>query len=198
MRGREPELVGRVLLRREGVHLATGGIDRLGDVAGGATFGALERQVFEEVRNPRTGRGFVTVADTDPTADGDGPGVREVLGDHPQPVVESCDGDVFGDRRAVARVVARGAHRRLSADRHHHRCDHRATTAAAAAVAATTRLSLSRGGRDRVGAELAELGAQLVVEGVFERHVLDARVAGTAVAAGSRQALASLTGGECS
>jgi hypothetical protein len=45
----EPQVVGGVLLRREGVHLAAHGIDRLRDGAGRSVRGALEQQLFEEV-----------------------------------------------------------------------------------------------------------------------------------------------------
>ncbi len=43
------EVVARVLLRREGIHLSADGIDGLSDVLGGPRRGSLEQHVLDEV-----------------------------------------------------------------------------------------------------------------------------------------------------
>jgi hypothetical protein len=63
--GEEPHVERGVVLRREGVQLAADGVDRLGDVGGGAAVAALEQQVFEEVR--RAGLiGLLVASDRNP------------------------------------------------------------------------------------------------------------------------------------
>jgi hypothetical protein len=68
MRARQPRDVRRVLLRREGVHVAADTVDRLGDVTGRASVRSLEQQVLEEVGDAAQRLRLVTRSDADPHA----------------------------------------------------------------------------------------------------------------------------------
>ena len=80
---------GRVLLGGEGVHVAADRVDGLGDVAGAAGVGALEQQVLEEVRGPPLGRRLVARAGVHPERQGGRVGVRHLLGDDLDAVVQA-------------------------------------------------------------------------------------------------------------
>ena len=89
-----------VLTRGEGVHVATDGVDGLGDGTGRAGLGALEEQVLEEVADARDGRRLVASADADPHAGGHRAGMGHGVGDHLDAVGEGRDAGFRGGHGA--------------------------------------------------------------------------------------------------
>src|SRR5437763_336855 len=75
-----------VLLRGERVGLAPDGLDLAGDLQRCPPPGALEQQVFQEVRGTRQDRGLVARADRDPHAERHAAHGGDRLGDDAQPV----------------------------------------------------------------------------------------------------------------
>ena len=88
MLGQHPYVEGRVLLGRVGVHVAAHGVDLLGDLARGAFGSPLEKEVLEEVRDPRLLRRLVARAGPDPDADTERGDVRHRLAHEPDAVFE--------------------------------------------------------------------------------------------------------------
>ena len=84
----EAGVEGRVLLGGEGVHLAADGLDRLGDLASRALFGALEQQVLEEVGDAGQFRTLVPRPDIDPEAERHRAYVGHPLADETDAVAE--------------------------------------------------------------------------------------------------------------
>ncbi len=84
-------VVGGALARGIGVEVAADRLDLLGDVAGAAPFGALERHVLEEMRGAVYRRRLVPRPDIDPDAERDGVDRVDPVGDHPQSVRQCRD-----------------------------------------------------------------------------------------------------------
>ena len=152
---RQPGVEGGVLPGGEGVHLAADRVDGLGDLARRAALGALEQQVLEEVRRA----GQLVAASSRPPTPTHTPsvterasGMRSVTTRRPlaSSVIARLRGDQLPPTRAAS-TAAGGGHRR-----------------GAASVTAGRR---RRPARRRLGrAEVAELLADLGLEGVLERH----------------------------
>ena len=80
------DVVARVFLRGERVHLAADRIDRLRDVLGAPGRRALEEHVLDEVRDAALLLRLVARAAREPDADADGPHMRHPLGKQPETV----------------------------------------------------------------------------------------------------------------
>ena len=87
------DVVAGVFLRRERVELAADGVDRLGDVLGGARAGALEEHVLDEMGDAAAVDGLVPRPARQPDAEADGPDVRHRLGDEAETGIQdlACD-----------------------------------------------------------------------------------------------------------
>ena len=85
-------VIGGALARGIGVEMAADRLDLLGDGAGAAPLGALERHVLEEMRDAVDLRRLVPRADIDPEAERDRVDRVDPVGDDPQAVgsVASC------------------------------------------------------------------------------------------------------------
>ena len=86
--------IGGGLQAGGGVELAADRLDLLGDVAGAAPLGALERHVLEQVRDAVLVLPLVARAGRHPDAERHGLDVRHVVGDHAQAVrqhASACD-----------------------------------------------------------------------------------------------------------
>jgi hypothetical protein len=75
------------------------GLDLLGDVAGAAALGALERHVLEEMREAVDLRRLVAGADANPDAQGHGFDPLHGLADHAQAVGQRADPDAHAETR---------------------------------------------------------------------------------------------------
>src|SRR5207247_877416 len=82
---------GRVLLGREGVHVAADGVDLFRDALGGAVRGPLEHHVLDEMADAALRVRLVAAAALQPDADGDAAHVRHGLGQESEAIGE----DVF-------------------------------------------------------------------------------------------------------
>jgi hypothetical protein len=89
----DPDVVGGVLLRGEGVHLPTDRLHRFGDLLGAAGLGALEQQVLEEVAGAGQRVGLVARARPRPEAHRHRPQLRHGLGDDAQAVRQARPSD---------------------------------------------------------------------------------------------------------
>ena len=90
-------VVAGVLLARGGVRVAAHRVEGLGDVQGGASPGALEQQVLEEVGGAEVPVGLVPRADPDPRAHRRRAQARHLLGEH----TDTAGQDGATDRRTV-------------------------------------------------------------------------------------------------
>src|SRR5690606_7094536 len=144
-------------------------VDRLRDGPRRPRGGALEQEVLEEVGGTGELCRLVTPTDPDPDADGHGPGLGHPLGHEPDAVAQPGVSDVLVDRRHVPRsvggvVTAAGPPTGPAAH------GDRSATAPATTTVAPPALTAARRRGHR--AEIAELVAQLGIEGVLERHRL--------------------------
>ena len=80
------DVVARVFLGGEGVHLPADRVDRLGDVLGAAGRGALEEHVLDEVGDAALLLRLVARAAREPHADADRAHVRHPLGEETETV----------------------------------------------------------------------------------------------------------------
>ena len=80
----QPHVEHGLLVGRERVHLAADRLHRLRDLARRAPVGALEQQVFEEVRSARLLGRFVSCSTSYPRTDRDRPGGGQRFGDDAQ------------------------------------------------------------------------------------------------------------------
>ena len=83
-------VVAGVLLAGEGVEHAADGVEGLGDLRGGALFGALEQQVLDEMRGAVFGRLLVARAVLDPNANRRGDHLRHRLGENAHAVSDNA------------------------------------------------------------------------------------------------------------
>lgn len=92
-----------LFLGSEGVEHAANGIHFAGDVFGGASLGALEDHMFEEMGGAVFGGGFPAGAVADPDANGDGTDVLHSLRDNHEAVGESVTIDIarVGDHKLL-------------------------------------------------------------------------------------------------
>ena len=79
-------VIRRAFARGIGVEVAADRLDLLGDRAGAAPLGALERHVFEKMRDAVDLRRLVPCADIDPQAERDRVHGIDAVGDDAQPV----------------------------------------------------------------------------------------------------------------
>ncbi len=84
-------VIGRALARGIGVEVAADRLDLLGDGAGAAPLGALERHVLEEMGGAVDLRHLVPGADIDPEAERGRVHRIDPVGDDPEPVRERCE-----------------------------------------------------------------------------------------------------------
>ena len=89
------QVVTRVFLGGKRVHLPTDRVDRLGNVLGAASRGALEEHVLDKMRDPALLNRLVTRAAGEPDTDAHGSHVRHPLGEEAKAVRKH----VAGDRR---------------------------------------------------------------------------------------------------
>ena len=188
---RHAQVEDRLLLGGVGVEVATGGVDGHRDPLGVPRRGALEQQVLEEVRDAGLLDRLVPAADADPDPDGDRAGPVDRLGHHPGAVGQRRPPDRgvvprlgpglhwTGARPSRARRTAPGRDRpagptstcapvRSAAAR-------APSSVAAAAPTALTTIAVGTAAAADAGtggSELAELLAQLVLEGVLEGDVV--------------------------
>ena len=113
-------VIGRALARGIGVEMAADRLDLLGDRAGAAPLGALERHVFEKMRDAVDLRRLVPGADIDPEAERDRVDRVDAVGDDPQPVRQRRE----PGRHAASWIAARRLRpARVSADEARDRAD---------------------------------------------------------------------------
>ncbi|OEI67249.1 putative protease [Curtobacterium sp. ER1/6] len=98
-------VVAGVLLRGGGVVLATDGVERDRDVEGAPARGALEEQVFQEVRRAELPLALVAGADTDPEAEARRARPRDRLGQDPNPGRQHGSTDECAAGRQERRVL---------------------------------------------------------------------------------------------
>ena len=79
-------VIRRAFARGIGIEVAPDGLDLLGDRAGAAPLGALERHVFEKMRDAVDFRRLVPCADIDPQPERDRVHGIDAIGDDAQPV----------------------------------------------------------------------------------------------------------------
>ena len=87
------DVIAGVFLRGERVELAADGVDRLGDVFGGARAGALEQHVLDEMRDAAALGRFVARSAGQPDADADRTDLRHPLGENAKAVIENVSDD---------------------------------------------------------------------------------------------------------
>ncbi len=85
---RDLDVEGGHLLPRGGVHHPAHGIDGGGNIEGGPAFGPLEQHVFDEMGHPVVQAVFQAGAPFHPGPDGDRPDMVDLLGNHPDAVVQ--------------------------------------------------------------------------------------------------------------
>ena len=87
------DVIARVFLGGEGVHLPADGVDRLGDVFGAAGRGALEEHVLDEMRDTALLNRLVAGSAREPDADAHGSNMGHPLREEAEPVGKhvACD-----------------------------------------------------------------------------------------------------------
>ena len=89
------EVVARVFLGREGIHLSADGIDGLRDVLSGSSRGPLEQHVLDEMSDAALLHRLVTRATSEPDADADRAHVRHPLGEESKTIREHVADDCW-------------------------------------------------------------------------------------------------------
>ena len=107
-------VIGGVLARRIGVHMAADRLDLLGDVEGGAGRRALEHHVLDQMGDAVDLGPLVAGADTDPDAERRRLDMGHRIGGDPQAVGESGDPDGAHAAPRVAEAVRRARDRTKS------------------------------------------------------------------------------------
>jgi hypothetical protein len=95
------DVVARVLLGREGVHLAADGVDSLGDILGTSARGAFEEHVLDEMRDAALLLRLVSRAACEPHPDAHGSHVRHSLGEEPKSVGQHVTNDHWLSHRTA-------------------------------------------------------------------------------------------------
>jgi hypothetical protein len=110
-------LKGRVVAGGECVEGAAARLERHGDLAGRAPFGALEDEVFEQVGYAHLGAGFVAACGTNPDARRGRPNARNAFGDHDETVGTVGAKESVVELDGTPRRVAHGFGRRAFRDK---------------------------------------------------------------------------------
>ncbi len=114
-------VIGRALARGIGVEVAADRLDLLGDGAGAAPLGALERHVLEKMRDAVDLRRLVPGADIDPQPERDRVHRIDAVGDDAQPVRQRREPGCHAAPLDMARRPAGARERGRSARPHRHR-----------------------------------------------------------------------------
>src|SRR3954466_6088028 len=113
------DVIAGVLLRREGVHLSTDRIDRLGNVFGAPGPGPLEEHVLDEMRDAALLLRLVPRSAGEPHADADGAHMRHSLGEKTETVRKHVADDEWLRHECVGnqpRSAPATGHRRYAAN----------------------------------------------------------------------------------
>ena len=98
-------IIGRCLDAGRRIEIAADGFDLLGDIARGAPLGALERHVFEKVRNAVFFRRLVAAAGADPDAERRRFQMRHRIGDDHEPGRQTGKLDTHAAAPCAARLT---------------------------------------------------------------------------------------------